>query len=183
MIPTLVLFSTNMTMPHEALKWCFLEKCMCSSHTLQVLASARLCLYRITLALHCGKKRVDRTINLCTLGNVSLFPHGWLKECYFWIIMWGWNVTFKEHTQSDLYLLWTIIFLKYQKYLEFFFNFSFLWRLRWLGFGLVLFGCVLCTSGIVGNVVVFQTGWLCSPAVCPRLAWDSVPALTFEVLG
>ena len=83
LIPTLVLFSTNMAMPHEALTWCFLEKCMCSSHTLQVLASARLCLYRITLALHCGKKRVDRTINLCALGIVSLFPHGWLKECYF----------------------------------------------------------------------------------------------------
>lgn len=44
-----------------------------------------------------------------------------------------------------------------------------------LGFGLILFGCCApCISGIVGDVeVVFQTGWLCSPAVCPRLARDS----------
>lgn len=129
----MILFSTNMTMPHEALKSCFLEKCLCSSHTLQVLASARLCLYRITLALHCGKNRVDRTINLRTLGIVSLFPHGWLKECYFWIMMWGWNVTFKEHTQSDLYFLWTIIFRKYQKYLTFFFQLFFPVMMRCIG--------------------------------------------------
>lgn len=157
-----------MAMPHEALTWCFLEKCMCSSHTLQVLASARLCLYRITLALHCGKKRVDRTIKLCTLGIVSLFPHGWLKECYFWIMMWGWNVTFKECTRSDLYFLWTIIFRKYQKYLEIFFNFSFLWWLRCIGLWFsFVWVCSLYfrNSRKCGGV---QTGWL-----CPRLAWDS----------
>lgn len=74
LISAMVLLPTDTAMPHEPLKWCFLEKCMCSSHTLQVFASAWLCVHKITLALHCGNGRVDRTINLCTLGIVSPFP-------------------------------------------------------------------------------------------------------------
>lgn len=31
----MVLLPTDIAMPHEPLKWCFLEKCVCSSHTLQ----------------------------------------------------------------------------------------------------------------------------------------------------
>lgn len=100
LISTVVLFTTNIAMPHESFKWCFLEKCVCSSHTLQVFVSAWLCVYRITLALHCGKDRVDRTINLYTLGIVPPFPQGELKECCFWIMMWRWNVSSKVHTRT-----------------------------------------------------------------------------------